>query len=187
MSVSYLFQYYPLIILQNKSKGMWVILISFTDGGPTLSKFKWFTVDFLVYLLQILQQYITYSLLKSVRIRNFSGPYFPSSGLNTEKYGVSLRIWFECGKMRIGRTPNMNTFHAVTDNALSWCICLSFLGRTQYPKKVCQICQINLPRDKSDQKQVFTLETSNELSFPSFWEAFTTYPLTLLCEISPCC
>ena len=32
---------------------------------------------------------------KSVRIRSFSGPYFPVFGLNTERHGVS-----ECGKYR---------------------------------------------------------------------------------------
>ena len=26
--------------------------------------------------------------MKSVRIRSFSGPYFPAFGLNTERYGV---------------------------------------------------------------------------------------------------
>ena len=30
----------------------------------------------------------------------FSGPYFPAFGLNTERYGVSLRIQSECGKIR---------------------------------------------------------------------------------------
>ena len=30
----------------------------------------------------------------------FSGPYFPTFGLNIEKYGVSLRLQFECGKTR---------------------------------------------------------------------------------------
>ena len=30
--------------------------------------------------------------VKSVRIRTFSGLYFPTFGLNTERYGVSLRI-----------------------------------------------------------------------------------------------
>ena len=29
---------------------------------------------------------------KSVRIRSFSGPYFPALGLNTEIYVVNLRI-----------------------------------------------------------------------------------------------
>ena len=30
--------------------------------------------------------------VKSVRIRSYSGPYFPALGLNVERYGVSLRI-----------------------------------------------------------------------------------------------
>ena len=30
--------------------------------------------------------------VKSVRIRSHSRPYFPAFGLNTERYGVSLRI-----------------------------------------------------------------------------------------------
>ena len=30
----------------------------------------------------------------------FSGPYFPAFGLNTKRYGVSLRIQSECGKIQ---------------------------------------------------------------------------------------
>ena len=30
----------------------------------------------------------------------FSGPYYPAFGLNTERYGVSLRIQSECGIIR---------------------------------------------------------------------------------------
>ena len=30
----------------------------------------------------------------------FFGPYFPAFGLNTERYGVSPRIQYECGKIR---------------------------------------------------------------------------------------
>ena len=36
------------------------------------------------------RQYI--HCVKSVRIRSFSGSYFPAFGLNTERYGVSLCI-----------------------------------------------------------------------------------------------
>ena len=50
---------------------------------------------------------------KSVRIRSFSGPYFPAFGLNTERYGVSVRIQSECGKIRTRKTPNTDTFYAV--------------------------------------------------------------------------
>ena len=51
--------------------------------------------------------------VKSVRIRSFSGQYFPAFGLNTERYGASPRIQSECGKIGTRKTPNTDTFHAV--------------------------------------------------------------------------
>ena len=51
--------------------------------------------------------------VKKVRIRSYSGPYFPTFGLNTERYCLSLRIRSECGKIRTGITPNKDTFYAV--------------------------------------------------------------------------
>ena len=51
--------------------------------------------------------------VKSVRIRSYSGPYFPTFGLNTQRYSASLRTQSECGKMQTRITPNQNTFHAV--------------------------------------------------------------------------
>ena len=39
--------------------------------------------------------------------------FFPTFGLNTERYGVSLCIQSECGKIRTGKTPNTDTFHTV--------------------------------------------------------------------------
>ena len=50
--------------------------------------------------------------------RSYSGPDFPTFGLNTERYGVSLyrvslRTQFECGKMRTRITPNTDTFYTV--------------------------------------------------------------------------
>ena len=53
--------------------------------------------------------------VRSVRIRSFSGPYFPAFGL-TERYVVSLRIQFECGKIRTGKISETDTFHAVHGN-----------------------------------------------------------------------
>ena len=44
--------------------------------------------------------------VKSVRIRIYSGPYFPAFRLNTEKYFISLRIQSEYGKIRTKITPN---------------------------------------------------------------------------------
>ena len=51
--------------------------------------------------------------VKSVRIQSYSGLDFPTFGLNTERYRVSLRLQSECGKMRTRITPNTDTFHAV--------------------------------------------------------------------------
>ena len=48
--------------------------------------------------------------VKTVRIRSFSGPHFPTFGLNREIYS---RIQSECGKMQTGKTPNTDTFYAV--------------------------------------------------------------------------
>ena len=56
--------------------------------------------------------------VKSLRIRNFSDPNFPAFGLNTERYGVSLRIQSECGKIRTRKTPNTDTFYAALKFAI---------------------------------------------------------------------
>ena len=55
----------------------------------------------------------TVHYVKSVRIRNYSGLYFPAFELNTERYFVSLLIQSKCGKKRIRITPNTDTFDAV--------------------------------------------------------------------------
>ena len=64
-------------------------------------------------LLIIILLITTSSLVKGVRIRSYSGLYFPAFGLNTERYGVCLRIQSECQKIRTRITPNTDTFHAV--------------------------------------------------------------------------
>ena len=58
--------------------------------------------------------------MKSVRIRSNSGPYFSAFGLNAERYSVSLRIQFECGKMRTRITPNTDTFYGVDLTQVKW-------------------------------------------------------------------
>ena len=50
--------------------------------------------------------------VKSVRIRSYSGQYFPTFGLKRELYGVSLRIQSKCGKIRTRITPNTDAFRA---------------------------------------------------------------------------
>ena len=51
--------------------------------------------------------------VKSVRIRSYSGPYFPAFGLNAKKYGVFLHIQSEQGKMQTRITPNTDIFHVM--------------------------------------------------------------------------
>ena len=54
-----------------------------------------------------------YHCVKSVCIWSFYGPYFPTFGLNTERYSVSHRIQFEYRKMRTRKTLKSNTFLTV--------------------------------------------------------------------------
>ena len=77
------------------------------------------------YYINIKDVVITFSLaaikhcrnhcVKSVRIPSLSGPYFPAFGLNAERYGLSLRIQSECGKMWTRKIPNTDTFYAVNN------------------------------------------------------------------------
>ena len=63
--------------------------------------------------MKLKQKILEIGTVKNVRIRSYSSLYFPTFGLNTERYGVSLRIQSEGGKMRTGITPNTDSFHAV--------------------------------------------------------------------------
>ena len=47
------------------------------------------------------------------KYRDFSGPYFPAFGLNTERYYVFSPI---AGIYGPEKTPYLDTFHAVTGN-----------------------------------------------------------------------
>ena len=52
----------------------------------------------------------------SISVRVWSGQYFSPFGLNTERYGLSLRIKSKCGKMWTRITPNLDNFRAVFDH-----------------------------------------------------------------------
>ena len=56
--------------------------------------------------------------VKRVSIRSYSGQHFPAFGLNTERYGVSLRVHIQCEKMWTRITPNTDTCYAVMAIAL---------------------------------------------------------------------
>ena len=70
--------------------------------------------------LTLVLKYLIYSYnfhyVKSVRIQNYSSPYFPTFGLNKERYFVSLRIQSEYGKIQTRITPNTEAFYAVFVN-----------------------------------------------------------------------
>ena len=51
--------------------------------------------------------------VKSARIQSYSDPYFPTFGLNLERYGVSVLIQSKRGKIRTRITTNTDTFHVV--------------------------------------------------------------------------
>ena len=57
--------------------------------------------------------------VKSVRIRSFSGPYFPAFGLNTDRYRVSLHLQSKCRKIRTRKTSNTDPFYAVPHIVIS--------------------------------------------------------------------
>ena len=61
-----------------------------------------------------------YHCVKRVRIGSFSGPYFSALGLNTDIYGVNLLSQSECGKMRIRKISNADTFNIVYASAICW-------------------------------------------------------------------
>ena len=70
-------------------------------------------------------------VVKSVCIRSFFGPHFPAFRANTERYGVSLRIQYKCGKIQTRKTPNTDIFDAVQDswkNLLQVVIFSNFVG-----------------------------------------------------------
>ena len=77
----------------------------------------------------------TFHCLKSVLIRSYSGLHFPTFGLNTERYSVSLRIQSKYGKMQTRINTNTGTFHAVLQY-----ICKSFI---QYAHKSFQKSNIS--------------------------------------------
>ena len=67
------------------------------------------TQKFLVLVLKL----STNHCVNCAGIRKYSGPLFPSFGLNTERYAISLRIQSKCGKMWARITPNTDIFYAV--------------------------------------------------------------------------
>ena len=59
--------------------------------------------------------------VKSVRIRSFSSPHFPTFGMNTEIYAVRMR------ENTDQKTPNKDTFYAVFKNNTFHAKCFNFI------------------------------------------------------------
>ena len=76
-----------------------------------------YTVLLAIILLMIITiicyHYAEHQYLKSVCIQNFPVLSFPAFALNTERYGVYLRIQFKRGEIRTRKSPNIDTFYAV--------------------------------------------------------------------------
>ena len=62
-----------------------------------------------------------FTLCEKCPYSQYSGPYLPAFGLNTERYSVSLRIQSECGKMWTRITRNTDTLYALSDSYYSSC------------------------------------------------------------------
>ena len=83
--------------------------VSLYSAVYTLQYCLYLTIQIKIYSIYF--YFLQYShCLRRVRIRSYSGLYFPSFGLNTEKYIVSLRIQAEYGKIRTTITLNTDTF-----------------------------------------------------------------------------
>ena len=81
--------------------------------------------------------------VKNVQMQSFPGPYFPPFGLNTEIYGVNLRILFQCEKMPTRKTPYLDTFWAVLEPTF-----LNFFWECVKP--MCALTDTNEPKINSD-------------------------------------
>ena len=109
--------------------------------------------DFAVFSLSKLTQIHSYNLncwlshfiivlrnlhyVKSVQVRNFSGPCFPVFGLNMEIYCVNHRIHSKYGKIRTRKTPYLDTFDTVL---VAYLINKIFTSLCFFPQDFSRIC-----------------------------------------------
>ena len=89
-------------IFRKSTTWIWKSLIKHRSRNclNCLEKLLWPHFDIIIKSLKKnkLSKFSLSHCVKSVRIQSFSGPFFPAFGLNKERYGVSLRVQFECGK-----------------------------------------------------------------------------------------
>ena len=99
-----------------------------------------------------------YHCVKSVRIRSYSGPHFPTFGLNTERYSVSLFIQSNCGKMRSRITSNTDSFCPASKYILQDKITVLFSTFNSEPINLLQKQQPEVfhKRDVPENSAIFT-------------------------------
>ena len=109
--------------------------------------------------------------VKSVRIRSYFGLHFPAFGLNTERYGVPLRIQSKCGKMRTRITPNTDNFHAVIFSMWLKNIHLYSLWNLE---KIAKFHLLSLSLSKVVEDHSFSTDTkfSEKLTFVTSWFSY---------------
>ena len=79
--------------------------------------------------------------MKSVRIRSYSGPYFPPFGLNTERYAVFSPNAGKCGleELRIWALFTQwcsSNFYSVIKHFFAWvCILMIYISDKTSPEK----------------------------------------------------
>ena len=82
---------------------------------------------------------VTWHWVKSVRIRRFSGPYFPAFGLNMERYGIrtkyGLKVSPNAGKYGLEKLRTRTLF-TQCESLLKNFIFFLFSWRNLYPAKV---------------------------------------------------
>ena len=98
------------LLQKNSINVNWNILYLLRD--PFRYRNRW-GIDIACFIINngiVMQKFENKLCVKSVRIWNYSGPYFSALGLNTERYSVFPCIQSKCGKIRTRKTLNVNTF-----------------------------------------------------------------------------
>ena len=100
--------------------------------------------------------------MKDVSTRSFSSPYFTAFRMNTETYFTSLRIQSNCGKIRIRKTSNTETFHAV---------CVSTCASVHYSIPVYTLTTLKVIERN---KQQILLDKRGSVNRQKVWEYYST-------------
>ena len=90
-------------------RGVLKICSKFTGEHPSQMIFPNNTSGWLLLMYGPILANVHKHCVKSILIWSYSGPHFPTFGMNTVRYCIQS----ECGKMRTRITPNLDTSYAV--------------------------------------------------------------------------